>query len=101
MINPNDFIGKRFGNVTIIKYYGRYRNGYHAFDCRCDCGNEFVAKMYQKGNIRNYCEACCYKVSGEKRAKANTRWFMYDGEIYSTKTYAEKFGVKKRKRKGD
>ena len=100
-INVNEYIGKRFGNVTIMEFYGKYRNGYYGFICKCDCGRTFQAKMYAKDKLRNYCDACSCKIIGEKSGKTRTRFFKYDGELYSTKSYAEKFGVRKRVRKGE
>ncbi len=34
-----DYIGKRFGKLTVISYEGK-RDGQHIWRCRCDCGNE-------------------------------------------------------------
>ena len=34
-----DFIGKRFGRLTVTGYAGK-RAGMHRWKCRCDCGNE-------------------------------------------------------------
>lgn len=39
--NPKikDFIGKRFGMLTVLEYAGK-RSGMHRWRCICDCGNE-------------------------------------------------------------
>lgn len=34
-----DFVGKRFGRLTVIEYAGK-QNGMNYWKCRCDCGNE-------------------------------------------------------------
>ena len=38
--NPplKDWVGKRFGKLTVIEYAGR-ENGMHQWRCKCDCGN--------------------------------------------------------------
>lgn len=36
-----DWIGKRFGMLTVIAYDGK-RSGKHWWKCKCDCGNEVV-----------------------------------------------------------
>jgi hypothetical protein len=35
----NDWIGQRFGRLTITAYAGRKYTSHHIFECRCDCGN--------------------------------------------------------------
>ena len=39
-----DFIGKRFSALTVIGYAGKV-NGQHLWRCKCDCGNETVARQ--------------------------------------------------------
>lgn len=36
-----DFIGKRFGMLTVLEYAGK-QEGMHRWRCRCDCGRETV-----------------------------------------------------------
>ena len=36
-----DFVGKRFGNLTVIGYAGKH-NGMHRWKCLCGCGNEAI-----------------------------------------------------------
>ena len=36
-----DWIGKRFGRLTVVEYAGKW-DGSHHWKCRCDCGNETV-----------------------------------------------------------
>lgn len=36
-----DFIGKRFGSLTVLDYAGK-QNGMHRWRCRCDCGQETI-----------------------------------------------------------
>lgn len=43
MQNPplKDFIGKRFGQLTVTDYAGK-KSGMHRWRCKCDCGRETV-----------------------------------------------------------
>lgn len=56
--NPQQYVGRKYGHTTIIKYIGKYRNGYCLFGCKCDCGREFRAKMREKNIIRTTCYIC-------------------------------------------
>lgn len=38
------YIGKRFGRLTVTEYAGK-ENGMHRWRCRCDCGNEIIARQ--------------------------------------------------------
>ena len=39
--NVKDFVGKRFGNLTVQKYAGKWK-GLHRWHCKCDCGKETI-----------------------------------------------------------
>ena len=49
-----DYVGKRFGKLTVIEYAGKAR-GMHQWKCRCDCGNEAVIGQtrLQNGKTRS------------------------------------------------
>lgn len=49
-----DYVGKRFGMLTIIEYAGKH-NGMHRWKCRCDCGNETVVgqTLLQSGKTKS------------------------------------------------
>jgi len=49
-----DFVGKRFGKLTVISYEGK-RAGMHRWRCRCDCGNETVVgqTLLQTGKTKS------------------------------------------------
>lgn len=49
-----DFIGKRFGKLTVSEYAGK-RAGMHRWLCRCDCGKETVVgqTLLQTGKTRS------------------------------------------------
>ena len=40
---PISFEGKRIGKVTFIKFIG-----YSKYECKCDCGNEFIGRIRSK-----------------------------------------------------
>ncbi len=49
-----DFIGKRFGRLTVTEYAGK-RGGMHRWKCKCDCGNETVVgqTLLQSGKTKS------------------------------------------------
>ncbi len=49
-----DFIGKRFGKLTVIAYEEK-RAGMHRWRCKCDCGNETVVgqTLLQTGKTKS------------------------------------------------
>lgn len=49
-----EFIGKRFGSLTVIEYAGK-RAGMHRWKCVCDCGNETVVgqTLLQAGKTKS------------------------------------------------
>ena len=64
-MKSQDYIGRRYGNLTIVsfdglKVFGRGRAAYFTF--LCDCGERFSA---QKSNIAGKCTSC-RKCSGRK-----------------------------------
>jgi len=44
-----DFVGERFGKLTVISSAGNSKNGSFLWLCKCDCGNE---KLAQTGDLR-------------------------------------------------
>ena len=34
----SDYIGKRFGRLTVIKFFGRNKHGRQLWQCQCECG---------------------------------------------------------------
>ena len=49
-----DYVGKRFGQLTVIEYAGK-RNGMHHWKCLCSCGKEIVVgqALLQTGKTTN------------------------------------------------
>lgn len=54
MAHLRDFIGKRFGNLTIIEF-GGWRNSERFWKCRCDCGLELIiqGENMERGKIKS------------------------------------------------
>jgi len=58
IIDPNDIIGKQFGELTVIEHLGMIkRHRYYA--CRCSCGNTVQATRdnLQRGKVKR-CKDC-------------------------------------------
>lgn len=56
---PKDYVGKRFGRLTVLEYAGRERKSMehsnasiNYWKCRCDCGNVIIVSQpdLQRGN---------------------------------------------------
>ena len=49
-----DFVGKRFGRLTVLSYAGKV-SGMHRWRCRCDCGRETVVgqTLLQTGKTKS------------------------------------------------
>lgn len=41
--NLGNIVGKKYGKLTAIKYYGWERKRGHIYECRCDCGEKTYA----------------------------------------------------------
>lgn len=54
MINPNDFVGRRFGKLTVLEYAGKKKLGKgkpeHVYKVCCDCG---TVKEVARRNLQN------------------------------------------------
>lgn len=42
--DETSLIGKRFGNLTVVKYVGTHKE--REFECLCDCGNSVIVPSY-------------------------------------------------------
>lgn len=76
LYNINDFIGKRFGNLTVISEAEPIKEGRDgrlrpAVLCRCDCGNEKVVRIMclKRGS--------CISCGCEARRRASKRLFKH------------------------
>ena len=55
-----DFIGKRFGQLTVIAYEEK-RAGMHRWRCKCDCGNETVVGQTLLQTVKTKSCGCLQK----------------------------------------
>lgn len=85
--NPQQYIGKKYGNITILKYYGKYRDGSCLFYCKCNCGKEFKSKMIKQDQFRTTCYAC------NIRKNIDFPIIDYYGQKYSIKDLAKKLNI--------
>lgn len=75
-INPNEYIGKKFGEVTIIDCYWINKNGRHRLyvDYKCECGNIKTTNIEHL--IQKHIISCgCFKV--ERIITKNTKHNLY------------------------
>lgn len=83
-----DISGKRFGKLIVIRHHSqaRQKNGaaFNRWECRCDCGNVFVARgeyiKYGKNNQPNW-ELCTQCRESAKRARSE--WYEPVKNIHS------------------
>jgi hypothetical protein len=69
----DDFIGQRFGKLTVVNYDDSLKK----WKCKCDCGNEIYLK---KGNLTNNGYRSCGNCNGKKSRNRRTREEMENGE---------------------
>lgn len=75
-MNKIDLVGKRFGNLTILKDSGeRSKDGSIKWLCQCDCGNTCVVGTYYLRNGNNPSCGCYKKV---KSSIVHKRYNTYD-----------------------
>ncbi len=71
--NPEDFIGKKFGQYTIVEYVG-LKNYHRMYKCICDCKNktESIIDLSQlKSGYVYRCKHCRYNDLSIKQRKYN------------------------------
>jgi len=50
--------GKTYGNLEVVKYAGRDKNGYPKWCCKCSCGK--YKNVYENALIRGRTKSCCH-----------------------------------------
>lgn len=77
----SDFIGKKFGRLTVIAFVSKDKSRKHMFLCKCDCGKE---KVVSRNNlVTGTTKSCgCIKVellkSKAKKYSKNTHEKLYN-----------------------
>jgi hypothetical protein len=88
--NPQQYVGKKYGNTTILKYIGKYRDNTYKYDCICDCGNKFSIRMREQDKVRSACNKCTEKLIAKKNTKV---FFNYYGEKLCLTDLAKKLNI--------
>jgi hypothetical protein len=84
-LNPEDYIGKKYGRLTIISFEGRDKNSHIIVKCRCDCGNEYISQFRTiKDGMTKSCG--CLKAESNKIKLRDTFDKRYITYISSNKT---------------
>ncbi|MDD3231141.1 MAG: AP2 domain-containing protein [Oscillospiraceae bacterium] len=84
-----DLVGKRFGNLVVLKRYGSDKWGKPTWLCKCDCGNEtIVGGSHLKRGDTKSC-GCMQGVRGNalkpdnmKKTHKNKLYNQWSGMIY-------------------
>lgn len=72
--NFRDITNKKFGRLTAISLYGQDKHGHRLWNCKCDCGNDFICAGYRLTNGDT--KSCgCYKI--EKIIEASKKYNEY------------------------
>ena len=82
MSNKLELQGKKFGRLTVIKEYGKDKNGKVLWECQCDCGNKTVSlgsnlvrgKSLSCGCLKNELTANRTKKHGMRNTKIYKKW---------------------------
>ena len=71
VFNEKDYIGKRYGMLTVVAYAGKGRNNLNLLKCACDCGNEKIvsASSLNSGSVSSC--GCLGKKNHERLANLN------------------------------
>lgn len=77
--NPADYIGKKYGHWTVLRYVGMI-GCQRIFACRCKCG-----KVYKRhlGNLKQGVSTQCHKC-GARAAGLSTRTPYYGVHSYKS-----------------
>ena len=70
-----DLTGQPFGRLTVIRQYGRTKNGHGTWLCRCDCGNEVVVSGDHLRNEHTQSCGCLSRERSTTHGCANEPWY--------------------------
>lgn len=94
MSKINDLTGKKFGKLTIIKYYGSNKNGRALWLCKCECGNY---KIILGNSLLSKSTLSCGCYNKESASKRFTKHNFSNTKLYKvwqgmkTRCYNPKF----------
>lgn len=81
--NPDNFIGNKYGNLTVKEFRGMSADHRMIFLCKCDCGNEkeLSLKVLKTGNTKSC--GCLKKIALTKANEARDLHGLKGHRIYS------------------
>lgn len=79
MSKIKDLIGKKFGRLTVIKYYGSNKYGRSLWLCQCECGNE---KVILGNSLLSKSTLSCGCYNKEIIKKVNSKHNMSNIKLY-------------------
>lgn len=79
MSKINDLTGKKFGRLTVIKYYGSNKHGRALWLCQCDCGN---TKIVLGNSLNSKLTLSCGCYNKEIIKKCNSKHNMAYSKLY-------------------
>ena len=92
-IKDEDFIGKQFGEYTVIKFGGINEKHIRMYWCRCSCGNEVLVNSYNLKNGRSTNCGCQRKKNLSHKMKKDIT-----GEVFGKLTVIKQVGVNRNKK---
>lgn len=90
-LNPNDYIGKKYGHFVIQKYIG-LKNNHRYYECKCDCGR---TKTCILSNLKSGKSKSCGCSNHERYIKENYYIIEDDYVIGLTTNTNKKFYIDK------
>lgn len=79
-----DITGQRFGRLTAIEPTGQSLNKYILWRCKCDCGNEHIARSHDLRQGTTKSCGCLLRETATRMGKSNTTHGMTNAPEYYT-----------------
>ena len=95
-IERNEYIGKKYGQLTVLSKVGKTKNRKYKYKCRCDCGEISIAQI---NNLKSGHTKSCGCLGLEvKRDNGANRSFDLAGQVFGDLTAIRENG---KNRKGE
>ena len=82
-IYVSNYIGKKYGRLTIVEYTGKSQNNSHKVLCKCDCGNVFETLLCR---LLNKNTQSCGCLKSNLVSKRNTKHNLSFDPLYKIYT---------------
>lgn len=91
-LNPEDYVGKKYGHLTVTKKLEEKKDGCYLWEFLCDCGNVYVNKL---SNVKNgNSKSCgCQKYKGFKEYNEKNRTIKI-GDKFGKLTVLREVGLR-------